>query len=194
MGNKESHFLFRWDRKSTSGSQQTKISPGKQVSMMHKHASFSQICVHASHFHRTIKKNEYLAAGGGPKPSSWPAGSIFQIRSVSGDLSMSRHSQVSISLCLNRLSLTVLVLPVYLSRWPPLWRATGAECLGQPRGQALTRPASKLRQSLPRVELPQAALLSTTFVCSDKKAASWSKHTQTKGKEEQEDRKNGAGR
>lgn len=37
-------------------------------------------------------------------------------------------------------------------------------------GQALTRSASKLRQSLPRVELQQAALLSAAFVCSDKKA------------------------
>lgn len=96
--------------------------------------------------------------------------------------------QVSISLCLNRLSFTALALPVYLSRWPPLWRATGAECSGQPWGQALTRPASKLRQSLPSVELPQAALLSTGFVCSDKKAASWSKHTHTKRKEGQKDR------
>lgn len=96
--------------------------------------------------------------------------------------------RVSISLCLNRLSITALALPVYLSHWPPLWRATGAECSGQHRGQALTRPASKLRQSLPRVELPQAALLSTGVVCSDKKAASWSKHTHTKRKERQKDR------
>lgn len=107
---------------------------------------------------------------------------------MSGDLSVSRRSWVSISLCLNRLSFTALALPVYLSRWPPLWRATGAECSGQPRGQALTRPASKLRQSLPRLELPQAALLSTGFVCSDKNAASWSKHTHTKRKEGQKDR------
>lgn len=96
--------------------------------------------------------------------------------------------RVSISLCPNRLSITALALPVYLSHWPPLWRATGAECSGQPRGQALTRPASKLRQSLPRVELPQAALLSTGGVCSDKKAASRSKHTHTKRKERQKDR------
>lgn len=99
--------------------------------------------------------------------------------------------QVSISLCLNRLSITALALPVYLSHWPPLWRATGAECSGQPRGQALKWPASKLRQSLPRVELPQAALLSTVVVCSDKKAASWSKHTHTKRKERQTERKRG---
>ncbi len=96
--------------------------------------------------------------------------------------------RVSISLCLNRLSIIALALPVYLSHWPPLWRVTGVECSGQPRGQALTRPASKLRQSLPRVELPQAALLSTGVVCSDKKAASWSKHTHTKRKERQKNR------
>lgn len=96
--------------------------------------------------------------------------------------------QVSISLCLNRLSIAALALPVYLSHWPPLWRATGAECSGQPRGQALTWPASKLRQSLPRVELPQAAMLSTGVVCSDKKAASWSKHTHTKRKERQKEK------
>ncbi len=96
--------------------------------------------------------------------------------------------QASISLCPNRLSITALALPVYLSHWPPLWRATGAECSGQPRGQALTltRPASKLRQSLPRVELPQTAPLSTGLVCSDKEAASWSKHTHTKRKEKAE--------
>lgn len=92
---------------------------------------------------------------------------------------------VSISLCLNTLSITAPALPVYLSHWPPLWSATGAECSGQPRGQALTQPASKLRQSLPRVELPQAALPSSGLVCSDKKAASWSKHTHTKRKEKQ---------
>lgn len=38
--------------------------------------------------------------------------------------------RVSISLCLNKLSITALALPVYLSHWPPLWRATGAECSG----------------------------------------------------------------
>lgn len=117
-----------------------------------------------------------------------PCSIDIQIRSVSGDLSASQRSQVSISLCLNILSLTALALPVYLSRWPPLWRATGAECSGQPWGQVLTQPASKLRQSLPRVELPQTAPLSTGFVCSDKKAASSSKHTHTKGKEGQKDR------
>lgn len=95
---------------------------------------------------------------------------------------------VSISLCLNRLSITALALPVYLSHWPPLWRATGAECSRQPRGQALTRPASKLRLSLPRVELPQATSLSTGVVCSDKEAASWSKHTHIKRKGRQQDR------
>lgn len=102
--------------------------------------------------------------------------------------------RVSISLCLNRLSITVLALPVYLSHWPPLWRVTGTECCRQPWGHALTWPASKLRQSLPRVELPQAALLFTGVVCSDKKAASWSKHTQTKRKQRkdrQKERKKG---
>lgn len=39
-----------------------------------------------------------------------------------------------------------------------------------PRPRTSTDTASKLRQSLPRVELRQAALLSTAFVCSDKKA------------------------
>lgn len=49
-------------------------------------------------------------------PPPCPAASIFQIRPVSGDLSLSQRSQVSISLCLNRLSFTALALPVYLSR------------------------------------------------------------------------------
>lgn len=113
--------------KSTISLQQTKISPGKQTQTMQKHTeaspsiSFSWIkkwiCTHAFDLHIRIgKKKCKISSRGRTKASSWPAGSIFQIRSVSGDLSVSLPFQVSISLCLNRLSLTVLALPVYLSR------------------------------------------------------------------------------
>lgn len=67
-------------------------------------------------------------------------------------------------------------LPVPLTS--PLESLAAAECSGQPRAQALTRPASKLRQSLPRVELPQAAPAVHHGLCVQiRKAASWSKHT-----------------
>lgn len=137
--------------------------------------------------HKTKKKWRIIIIGAEKGSTSVPC----SIYSKSGQWAVIYHwvsvLPVSISLCPNRLSITPLGLPVYLSHWPPLWRATGAECSGQPRGQALTRPASKLRQSLLRVELPQAATPSTGVVCSDKKAASWSKHTHTKRKERQKD-------
>lgn len=58
-----------------------------------------------------------------------------------------------------------------------------------PRTSTHTAGASKLRQSLRRVELPQAALSCPPWVvCADKEVASWSKHTHTHIHTEKNDR------
>lgn len=116
---------------------------------------------------------------------------------MSGDLSVSQRSS-SIHLFVSKQAVNhragTSCLPVPLTS--PLESLAAAECSGQPRAQALTRPASKLRQSLPRVELPQAAPAVHHGLCVQiRKAASWSKHTHKEKRKThgQKEKKGGVG-